>query len=294
MSLNIYEVQKANKDIFHQFSVKDVLFIHYKCPQKEKIIQLYSPYNQFTFAINGRKKFHQADRSWTLSKDSGYLLKRTAFIEELVEDPNNWELMAFYIKDEYLKEIFNEFRPHLPLRNLPVPTDEMLLEMILNERIRNCYTSLIPYFKQSLPLPEAILEIKFKELLYNILIHSSNRHILSYINSLVDGYEITLWEVMENNFMYDLKLSEYAMLTNRSLSTFKRDFKHFYGISPGKWLHQKRLQRARRYLETSQNRISEIAFDSGFRNVSHFSRAFKARFGKSPVDYRNLLSNSKY
>lgn len=288
--MNIYETLKNNKDIFKQFSLKDVLFVYYKCPQKEKIIQLYSPYNQFTFAISGSKTFHQADASWTISKDTGYLLKRTAYNQEIPGWPNEWVPLAFYLKDDYLKKIYNVFRPDLPIHDLPEPPKEMIILMDINERIRECYKSLLPYFDQKLPLPDAILKIKFKELMYNILINPANRPLLSYINSLADGYSTPLWEIMELNFMYDLKLSEYAQLTNRSLATFKRDFTRYYNTSPGKWLSEKRLQRAKRHLETSQKIVGDIAFENGFKNVSHFSRVFKKRFGKSPLNYRHSLA----
>jgi AraC-like DNA-binding protein len=164
--------------------------------------------------------------------------------------------------------------------------------MDINERIRNCYNSLIPYFNQKLPLPESILEMKFKELMYNILINPANRPILSYINSLADGYDTPLWEIMEKNYMYSLKLSEYAILTNRSEASFKRDFQKYYGTSPGKWLVLKRLQRAKRFLETSQKSISDIAFENGFKNISHFSRVFKEHFGNSPANYRNSFAST--
>jgi AraC family transcriptional regulator, exoenzyme S synthesis regulatory protein ExsA len=286
--MNIYEFQKDN-NLFNQFSLKDILFVYYKCPQREKIVQLYSPFNQFTFAMNGRKTFHQADSSLTVSKNSGYLLKRTAYHEELW-DFNEWKPLAFYIKDDYLKEIYNEFRPHLPLNDLPDPPKDMIVKMEINDRIRNCYTTLIPYFHQPLPLPESILEMKFKELMYNILINPANKPILSYINSLADGYDTPLWEMMEKNYMYDLKLSDYAVLTNRSVASFKRDFKKYYGTSPGKWLTKKRLQRAKLFLETSEKSIGDIAFESGFKNISHFSRIFKENFGQSPATYRSGFS----
>ena len=51
--MNLYDFHTSNPDIFQQFSVKDILFLYYKCPQKEHVLQLHSPYNQFTFAFAG-------------------------------------------------------------------------------------------------------------------------------------------------------------------------------------------------------------------------------------------------
>ncbi len=284
--MNVYELHKANPDIFKQFSIKDILFLHYHCPQKEKILQLLSPYNQFTFSINGRRIFHQGNHRYTVNKDSGFLLRRTAFLQEMDDTIKGWELMAFYLKDEFLKKIFNEFRPYLQLNNLPEPTNEMVIPMDIDERTRNCYLSIIPYFDQQDALPEKILMIKLKELLYNVFINPKNSNILSYVNNLANSYEAPIWEVMEANYMYNLKLSEYAQLMNRSLSSFKREFEEFYDTTPGKWLLEKRLERAKRFIGTSKKTISEIAFENGFNNLSHFSRVFKEKYGNVPTYFR--------
>lgn len=56
-----------------------------------------------------------------------------------------------------------------------------------------------------------------------------------------------------------------------------------------KWVWSERLERCRRELairSLRQRSISEIAFAWGFSNMSHFSRSFKAEFGRSPSDYR--------
>lgn len=284
--MNIYEFHKANPDTFRQFSVKDVLFLYYKCPQKDRILQLHSTYNQFTFSLNGGRIFHQGEHTYHINKDSGFLLRRAGFLQEMSDDILGWKLLAFYIKDDYLKRIFDEFRTDLPLSNLPSPSTEMMIPIHINDRIRSCYESLIPYFDQTSPLPEKILEIKLKELLYNVFINPENRNVLSYINNLADGNVAPVWEIMEANYMYNLKLSEYAQLANRSLSAFKREFVAFYGTTPGKWLAEKRIARAKAQVETTQKPISEIAFENGFANSAHFSRVFKDRYGISPVHYR--------
>lgn len=280
--MNLYELHTSNPDIFQQFSVKDILFLYYKCPQKEKILQAYSSYNQFVFSLSGGRILHQGEHTYHVNKNSGYLLRRAGFLQEISDKVKGWKLLAFYLKDDYLKKIFNEFRTHLPLRDLPPISGEMMMPIKINDRIRNCYLSLIPYFNQTAPLPEEILEIKLKELLYNVFINPENRNILSYINGIADGYETPIWEIMEANYMYKLNLTEYAQLANRSLSAFKREFTEFYGTTPGKWLAEKRLERAKTYVETTQKTISEIAFENGFDNLSHFSRVFKEKYGVAP------------
>ncbi len=284
--MNIYEFHKSNPDIFRQFSVKDILFLYYKCPQKEKILQLHATFNQFAFSINGGRIFHQGENTYHINKDSGFLLRRAGFLQEMSDDILGWKLIAFYIKDDYLKNIFNEFSADLPNRNPGRPTREMMIPIHINDRIRSCYESLIPYFDQKAPLPEKILELKVKELLYNVFICPENQQVLAYVSNLADGYITPIWEIMEANYMYHLKLPEYAQLAGRSLSVFKREFVAFYGTTPGRWLAEKRLKRAKAQVMMTQKTISEIAFENGFESSAHFSRVFKNKFGASPIHFR--------
>lgn len=98
---------------------------------------------------------------------------------------------------------------------------------------------------------------------------------------------------MEANFRFNLSLDEYAALCHRSLSSFKRDFRQRYEEPPGKWLVRKRLGYAAALLQTTKLSVTEIAFESGFEDGSHFSRAFKERFQRPPSDYRRSLPAAK-
>ena len=284
--MNIYEIHKTNPDIFTQLSLKDQLFLYYKCPQKEKILQLYSNHNQLTFTINGKRIIRHGNKKWITNRDQGFLLKRCAFIQELPSDYSGWEVLVLYLKDDYLKAIFEEFRQYLRLDNLPEVGVDMIQVIEINDQIRNSYESMLPYFARPHLLPDAIFEAKFKELLFNILTHPPNSHILAYINQIMGNYVIPIWEVMESNYFYDLKIAEFAEIANRSTASFRRDFVEYYHTSPGKWLTNKRLEKAMLLLETSDKSIGDITFDCGFKNVSHFSRIFKEKFSLSPTKYR--------
>ncbi|MDN3689085.1 helix-turn-helix domain-containing protein [Cyclobacterium jeungdonense] len=285
--MNIYEVHKSNPDIFNQLTLKDQLFLYYKCPQKDKILQLYSNHNQINFTIRGKRLIHHGNNTWETNKDKGFFVKRCAFLQELPSDYSDWEVLVLYLKDNYLKKVLEEFRQDLPVNNLPKVSSEMFHVFKINTQIRNCYESLLPYFEKPQLLPDTIFEGKFKELLYNILAHPDNKHILAYVNQLTGDYLIPIWEVMEANYMYNLKISEFAEIANRSTSTFRRDFEEYYKTTPGKWLTMKRLEKASLLLISSEKSIGDITFNCGFENVSHFSRIFKDTFNVSPSEYRN-------
>jgi transcriptional regulator GlxA family with amidase domain len=94
---------------------------------------------------------------------------------------------------------------------------------------------------------------------------------------------------MEANYTFNLTLSEFARICQRSLSAFKREFTETYHISPGKWILEKRLAHARYLLKTSLKNVNEIATESGFDSPTHFSRTFKEKYGLPPLQYRKTI-----
>jgi AraC-like DNA-binding protein len=197
-----------------------------------------------------------------------------------------WEVLAFFFQDTFLRQVFNEYREYLPLKNLPVPPKEMFIPVNVNETMRAFCYSIVPYFKQKVPPSENLLELKFKEIIFVILSNPENAGLLSFVNSIVDQQKTPIWEVMEANYMFNLTVEEFARIAGRSTAVFKREFNEYYGTSPGKWLTSRRLERTKLLLATSKKTISEIIYDCGFENISHFSRIFKENYGISPMQFR--------
>ena len=288
--MDLYEAFKADPEAFPQFSLRDTLFLHYSCPQIDRVIQVYAKHIQFSFTLSGKRHWHHGDKTWTSTPGSGLIVKKSGFIQELPSDVTDWNVMVFYLKDDYLRHLLEEFQEYLPVQQLPDPGYDMIDNFVIDDRIRACYESFLPYFRSEHPLPESILEGKFKELLFQILSHEGNRHILAYVLKIQNGYQTPVWEVMEANFTYNLKLADFANIANRSLSTFTREFKAHYKMPPGKWLNERRLAKAKFLLETTELTIQEIAFDCGFNSPSHFSKMFRESFGQRPSSVKKRLT----
>lgn len=72
--------------------------------------------------------------------------------------------------------------------------------------------------------------------------------------------------------------------TNQSYLT--RIFQEEMGSTPGAFLHETRLKHAMRLLLTEDIPIKEISYRCGYKNHSHFTRAFRALFNATPQEIR--------
>ncbi|MBL8000508.1 MAG: helix-turn-helix transcriptional regulator [Flavobacteriales bacterium] len=83
----------------------------------------------------------------------------------------------------------------------------------------------------------------------------------------------------------NLTVPELAFLCHMSVSTFKRRFHEAFGMAPGRYLHARRMERARAMLERKL-RPSEIYLDLGYESLAAFSTEFKKHFGVAPTAMR--------
>ncbi|RPG36655.1 MAG: alpha/beta fold hydrolase [Muricauda sp. TMED12] len=103
---------------------------------------------------------------------------------------------------------------------------------------------------------------------------------------------IDLEKVMSENFLYNLKVEEFAKLCGKSLSAFKRDFKDIYNTSPSRWIKTKRLEHAKKLLIETNLNINQICYDCGFINTSHFIKSFKKQYHRPPLQFRSNTLNT--
>jgi AraC family transcriptional regulator, exoenzyme S synthesis regulatory protein ExsA len=95
-----------------------------------------------------------------------------------------------------------------------------------------------------------------------------------------------LREFMHTNFNKPLSIEDYAYLTGRTLSTFRRDFKtHFGGVSPKQWLIDRRLEKAYELLSENNTTITDVVAETGYENVPHFIKAFHKKYGLPPKQF---------
>jgi AraC-like DNA-binding protein len=77
-------------------------------------------------------------------------------------------------------------------------------------------------------------------------------------------------------------LVELARAAGMSHPRLNRCFRRMYGMTVFQYLRNERLNRARKMLEEEGLTVTEASFAVGYNSLSHFSQAYKRRFGRSP------------
>ncbi len=283
--VNFFERVLLYPQYYRQFNCGKSLITAFNCPMEARLMKtqfadLWTQYNYLFYVIDGRKIWHTAKGSYDIRRDSCVFVRKGGFILEQLMD-TGFCLILFFIPDDFIRET-------LHTRSKPLAKYEQSFEPIMllesSKTLKGFFLSMSSYFDEMQDPDPSLMELKFKELILNIADNAVNKDLLTYFCSLLhEPQAILLKRVMEDNFCYNLKLEAYAELSNRSLSAFKRDFGKVFHSTPGKWLLEKRLHHSLHLMSTQKKTVSEAAFESGFENISHFSRSFKIKFGKGPT-----------
>lgn len=89
------------------------------------------------------------------------------------------------------------------------------------------------------------------------------------------------------HFINDPSLKEVSAVAHYNPSHFSTRFKETVGVSYSDYLTDLKLKYSKRLLVSTELKISEVAFKSGFSSQSNFLRTFKAKIGTSPLKFRN-------
>ncbi|MEV0476725.1 GlxA family transcriptional regulator [Streptomyces prunicolor] len=90
-----------------------------------------------------------------------------------------------------------------------------------------------------------------------------------------------------------LALTDLARHAGMSLRTFARRFNDEVGLSPGRWLIQQRVARARDLLEASDLSVDQIAGRVGFATGASLRQHLHAAIGVSPQAYRRTFQETR-
>lgn len=99
---------------------------------------------------------------------------------------------------------------------------------------------------------------------------------------------IPIFEYIKDNYYKKIKIDELLSLVNMSASNFNLVFKKSTGSTPIEYINKFRIVKASQMLIETDDKIIDVAEESGFFSLPHFISCFKKYTGKLPKDFRNI------
>jgi len=242
--------------------------------QKEILIEQHA----IVRILSGEMRIVQAEKSYTFGAGDIILFPRNTLttVIKYPKDGLPYKSVLMYIRTERLQQYYAKFaflskRVH----------DPAIRTFKAHPLFESFFASLLPYFDMDDSLPENITAVKIEEAI--TILRNTDPEIDSLLSNFEEPGKLNLAEFMEKNYMFNLNMEKFCYLTGRSLTTFKKDFKNYFGTTPQKWLTMKRLNLAHNEIKIKKRKPNDVYFEVGFENLSHFSYAFKKQFGYSPA-----------
>ena len=272
---NIPEIFFVDKEVSQDIFVYDFKMISDVVKSKVNLSM-----NMFSFLQVGKKQVHFADTSMAVNSQQSLLLKKGNWLwTELLDTEAIYFCKLFFFSEKKLTDFLIKYTNNVK----PYKEDVPYFVIENDDYIASFINSLSSKTFLIHSYSDALLVLKFEEIMLYLLNKYGNEFEF-YLYSLISKEVSPFKNIVESNVNSNLKLEEIAFLCNMSLSTFKRHFTSVYNEAPGKWLQDKRLQKAKELLQAGDLKASDIYLDIGYNNLSNFSIAFKNKFGVSPTD----------
>lgn len=230
--------------------------------------------------LSGELKVVQSTKTYVFGAGDTHLFPRNRLATLIKSEKDGLPYKAIIVKLTH--DVLSAFYEHKNTEIFLASKSDDIVSLPTSPLLDSFFASMLPYFDLDYKLPQDLSRLKIQEAI--TILRSVNTGIDNILSDFSEPHKINISAFMERNYMFNLPIEKFAYLTGRSLTTFKRDFKRAFNMTPQKWLTKKRLELAHYQLAQKHRKPIDVFCEVGFENLSHFSYAFKKQFGYSPTE----------
>lgn len=225
------------------------------------------------YAINGKGQLKTADKIYTIEKGQGFLITPGEVTTYVADEKSPWEYFWVGFKGVDAQHL---------LKRCMLSSQSPVFTCSDTVKIKSHFTKMLSAFKQNKGREYAMLAylyLFFSELsAQSILQNPQTSNVKVYLNSAV--------AYINDNYSYDINVTKLASHIGIDRTYLYRIFMDSISISPEQYLLKVRMTKAANLLKETDYPVLQVAYSTGYKDISHFSNIFKRFFGVSPSVYR--------
>lgn len=267
--------------------------IHYTIipPNEGKVLYLHW-HQEFEFLIvtKGGAIFHIENRSYEVHEGEGIFIHPN-FLHSATA--LNGLYCSFYticfhpsfLSDDINSTLYKKYIKPL-LKGKLVFAEHYHRENSWMNRAYSILYELTTFYNVDIEDYELIIRSKMLEL-WHLFYHNSKPYLKDIQNDTTKAKRLTpVLDFIHTNYNNEISLKTLADIISVSESQLCRLFKDDVGLSPFTYIIRYRILRSCTLLVNSNSKISNIANQIGFSNISYYNREFKSIVGCTPSEYR--------
>jgi len=278
------------QDIASEKSNDELFIHHYNAPIGSFKGKSILHKNAVSLVISGTKTMHFANKTVNIQNGEFHFLSVGNCIVSMdLDKTKQFESVLIFFGNRALADFYLKYQNKIAdIRKMNKIETEPYIAFKKDNFVIN-YIASLKLLIQSAPAISAQMQVlKFEELMLHLLEKYPLQFLAFPLSKSMDLEDLEIRKAVEVNVVNNINLEELAFICNLSLSTFKRRFIKIYGIPPGKWLLQKRMELAGELISKNGERPGEVYHKVGYENHSSFSQSFKQYFGVTPTLYKQV------
>lgn len=256
---------------------REIIFdkLVYSCVfEKHRGNEEFIPEHFLGFQLSGETHAFHADGNTIIPENTIVLVRKNQLIRTIKYPAKSgkYQFLSITLDKETLQQYALENK--IVIDKKYAGKEKLFFEP--DDFLQNYFSSLAPYINKTKEATPRLADLKIREAIELLLRNPDFKQILFDFS---EPYKMDLEEFMQQNYMFNVSVTSFAKLTERSLAGFKRDFSKTFNSAPKQWLLAKRLEEAHYLIKHKKQKPTDFYLDLGFENLSHFYTSFKEKFG---------------
>lgn len=259
------------------FETDFLRILYYDLPQNYSGTYQSQGYTRVCTILEGEKHIAVKEKEFSYDHSNTLILPSYSKVYMTIAKPT--KALVFELNDTLIQKVAKNAQT--PLNTGKSTSFNELLLGKHDHNIQEDLSQLIKISSKKGQKERFLIDLYAQKLVYDMLQTNLTGNLI--LNQTFNPMQRAI-DFMQKHISEPLQVSSIAKSLNMSESSFSHAFKKEMGITPQKYMHQIKLDRAVELL--SHQSVTATALELGYENPSHFIKLFKTTFGMTPKQFQ--------